>query len=289
MFTRLSSRYSRPSTSPRIPSVFIRGLSRSICGRVGSLRPDGGPGRSIGGPVQRLHPGRRPSRGSVLPRGRRVQGAARRHARERAGRGVGAFPFRACRVEAGCAERVVRAEHTADGGHAWRGQPDGRRAGRRDHPLARDRTGLLPPALQCEQHGEGGGRLRGLRHPRAEAAVRRLRRSGEGPDCPDPGARAGRARSEEPVRRRRHRGGGGRDQEGAGGASEGRRRRLFVTDVHNHPAAQNFEASARAFWPPEPPRIDRFTLASWGDRVRIPVGQISPALAETLVRGTGSR
>ena len=62
---------------------------------------------------------------------------------------------------------------------------------------------------------------------------------------------------------------------------------LFVTDVHNHPAAQNFEASARAFWPPEPPRIDRFTLASWGDRVRIPVGQISPSLAETLVRGTG--
>ena len=62
---------------------------------------------------------------------------------------------------------------------------------------------------------------------------------------------------------------------------------LFVTDVHNHPAPQNFEASARAFWPPQPPRIDRFTLASWGDRVRIPVGQISPALAETLVRGTG--
>ncbi len=62
---------------------------------------------------------------------------------------------------------------------------------------------------------------------------------------------------------------------------------LFVTDVHNHPAAQNFEASARAFWPPQPPRIDRFTLASWADRVRIPVGQISTALAETLVGGTG--
>jgi hypothetical protein len=62
---------------------------------------------------------------------------------------------------------------------------------------------------------------------------------------------------------------------------------LFVTDVHNHPAPQSFEASARAFWPPQPPRIERFTLASWADRVRIPVGQISPALAETLVRGTG--
>lgn len=62
---------------------------------------------------------------------------------------------------------------------------------------------------------------------------------------------------------------------------------LFVTDVHNHPDAQNFEAAARAFWPPTPPRIDRFTLGSWADRVRIPVGQVSPALAETLVRGTG--
>jgi len=62
---------------------------------------------------------------------------------------------------------------------------------------------------------------------------------------------------------------------------------LFVTDVHNHPAPQDFEASARAFWPAQPPRVDRFTLASWGNRVRIPVGQVSPALAETLVRGTG--
>jgi Zn-dependent M28 family amino/carboxypeptidase len=57
--------------------------------------------------------------------------------------------------------------------------------------------------------------------------------------------------------------------------------------VHNHPEPQNFEAAARAFWPPAPPRIDRFTLASWADRVRIPVGQISPGLADTLVRGTG--
>lgn len=62
---------------------------------------------------------------------------------------------------------------------------------------------------------------------------------------------------------------------------------LFVTDIHNHPGATNFEASARAFWPPQAPRVDRFTLASWADRVRIPVGQISPALAEIMVRGTG--
>ena len=62
---------------------------------------------------------------------------------------------------------------------------------------------------------------------------------------------------------------------------------LFVSDVHNHPGAANFEASARAFWPAQAPRIDRFTLASWAERVRIPVGQISPALAELMVRGSG--
>ena len=62
---------------------------------------------------------------------------------------------------------------------------------------------------------------------------------------------------------------------------------LMVADVHNHPAPMNFEAQAQAFWPPQPPRIDRFTLASWADRVRIPVAQISPALAAVLVRGSG--
>ena len=62
---------------------------------------------------------------------------------------------------------------------------------------------------------------------------------------------------------------------------------LFVADVHNHPGAQNFEAQARAFWPETPPRVDRFTLASWADRVRIPVAQVSPALADVLVRGSG--
>ena len=62
---------------------------------------------------------------------------------------------------------------------------------------------------------------------------------------------------------------------------------LVVTDVHNHPAPANFEAAARAFWPAQSPRIDRFTLASWAERVRIPVGQISPALVELMVRGSG--
>ena len=62
---------------------------------------------------------------------------------------------------------------------------------------------------------------------------------------------------------------------------------LFVADVHNHPGTANFEAAARAYWPKKPPRILNYTLASWADRIRIPVAQISPALASSLVASTG--
>ncbi len=60
---------------------------------------------------------------------------------------------------------------------------------------------------------------------------------------------------------------------------------LFVSDVHNHPGPANFEAAAKSFWPEKPPRILNYTLAAWADRIRIPVAQISPALAATLVAG----
>ena len=62
---------------------------------------------------------------------------------------------------------------------------------------------------------------------------------------------------------------------------------LFVSDVHNHPDAANFEQAARNFWPSAPARIPNYTLATWADRIRIPAAQISPALAETLLAGTG--
>jgi hypothetical protein len=62
---------------------------------------------------------------------------------------------------------------------------------------------------------------------------------------------------------------------------------LFVTDVQNHAAGQSFEASERAYWPSQPPRLLPYTLAVWADRLTIPVGQISIALADTLVRGSG--
>jgi len=61
---------------------------------------------------------------------------------------------------------------------------------------------------------------------------------------------------------------------------------LFVSDVHNHPGAANFEAAARNYWPEKPPRILNYTLETWVDRIRIPVAQVSPAVAASLVAGT---
>ena len=61
---------------------------------------------------------------------------------------------------------------------------------------------------------------------------------------------------------------------------------LFVSDVHNHPDAANFEQAARNFWPATPSRIPNYTLATWSDRIRIPAVQISPALAASLITGT---
>jgi len=57
---------------------------------------------------------------------------------------------------------------------------------------------------------------------------------------------------------------------------------LFVSDVHNHPGAANFDGTARTYWPEKPPRILNYTLAAWADRIRIPVAQISPALASLV-------
>ncbi|MGD9902022.1 MAG: M28 family peptidase [Vicinamibacterales bacterium] len=62
---------------------------------------------------------------------------------------------------------------------------------------------------------------------------------------------------------------------------------LFVSDVHNHPAPANFEQAARNAWPSTPPHLKSYTLAAWADRLRIPAAQVSPALAASLVAGTG--
>ncbi len=62
---------------------------------------------------------------------------------------------------------------------------------------------------------------------------------------------------------------------------------LFVSDIHNHAGTANFEQAARNVWPEARPHLRTFTLAAWADRIRIPAAQISPALAASLVAGTG--
>jgi Zn-dependent M28 family amino/carboxypeptidase len=61
---------------------------------------------------------------------------------------------------------------------------------------------------------------------------------------------------------------------------------LIVTDVHNHSGPENFEALARSAWPERPPRIPRYLLQDWVDRLHIPAAQVSTALARTLLSGT---
>ena len=62
---------------------------------------------------------------------------------------------------------------------------------------------------------------------------------------------------------------------------------LFVTDVQNHQGAQSFEAASRNYWPAQPPRLLPYTLSAWADKLSIPTGQISVALADSLVRAAG--
>ncbi len=60
---------------------------------------------------------------------------------------------------------------------------------------------------------------------------------------------------------------------------------LIVSDVHNHPEPENFEAIAHGLWPEKPPRILQYTLQDWAERVRIPAAMISTGLARTLLGG----
>ncbi len=69
--------------------------------------------------------------------------------------------------------------------------------------------------------------------------------------------------------------------------ARGARALLVVADVHNHPEAEDFARSARAYWPDQPPRIERYTLAAWAEQVKIPVAQISVEAASALLSGTG--
>jgi Zn-dependent M28 family amino/carboxypeptidase len=63
---------------------------------------------------------------------------------------------------------------------------------------------------------------------------------------------------------------------------------IFVEDVHNQTGpSSNFHAQATNYWPASAPRVERYTLKSWSDKVRIPVVQVSVAVAERLVASTG--
>ncbi|MGQ0642533.1 MAG: M28 family peptidase, partial [Gemmatimonadaceae bacterium] len=62
---------------------------------------------------------------------------------------------------------------------------------------------------------------------------------------------------------------------------------LFVSDVHAHAGPENFDASARNYWPVQPPRVERYLLGAWAEKVRIPSGQISTALAHAIVSRSG--
>ena len=62
---------------------------------------------------------------------------------------------------------------------------------------------------------------------------------------------------------------------------------LIVSDVHNHTGPDNFQRQANSTWPVNPRRVPRYTLSAWMDQVRIPVAQISPAVASALIHGSG--
>ena len=59
---------------------------------------------------------------------------------------------------------------------------------------------------------------------------------------------------------------------------------LIVSDVHNHPNPENFEALAAAYWPASPPRIERYALQSRVEQVSIPVAQVSRSVAADLLQ-----
>src|SRR6478672_10530526 len=48
-------------------------------------------------------------------------------------------------------------------------------------------------------------------------------------------------------------------------------------------ATRSFTSAARTYWPAKPPHLERYTLAAYADRIRIPALQISPALAEQIL------
>lgn len=58
---------------------------------------------------------------------------------------------------------------------------------------------------------------------------------------------------------------------------------LFVNARGAENRNRSFASLANSYWPDKPPRIERYTLAAYSNQIRIPVVQISPALAEQIL------
>ncbi|MBL8218467.1 MAG: M28 family peptidase [Bryobacterales bacterium] len=58
---------------------------------------------------------------------------------------------------------------------------------------------------------------------------------------------------------------------------------LIVNPSHQENSRDSFPSAARSIWPDQPPHLERFTLATYANRIHIPAAQISPALAELLL------
>ena len=62
---------------------------------------------------------------------------------------------------------------------------------------------------------------------------------------------------------------------------------LFVRDVHNHPGPHDFESAAKDYWPDDRTPSGWRGLEEWVNKLYIPAAQISPSVAEAIVRGSG--
>lgn len=62
---------------------------------------------------------------------------------------------------------------------------------------------------------------------------------------------------------------------------------LFVSDVHNHPATGTGGGPGRPYWTDTPRRIERYLLATWIDRIRIPVARIGTDRARAILEAAG--
>ena len=58
---------------------------------------------------------------------------------------------------------------------------------------------------------------------------------------------------------------------------------IFVNAAKASAVVNGFPAAARTYWPAKPPHLEKYTLAAYASRIRIPAVQISPAIAASLL------